>query len=287
MTLQEAYAYGRAYLREQEIQEAELDAWYLLEHLTGKSRSDYYAHGEEPLSPAQVIAYENFLENRGRRIPLQYLTERQEFMGLSFRVNEDVLIPRQDTEILVEEALKTLKEGMQVLDLCTGSGCILISLLALCPGAEGMGTDISTEALAVARQNAKDHHVKAEFRKSDMFSRIKPHQYDCIVSNPPYITTGEIQGLMEEVREHEPRQALDGGEDGLHFYRILAGQAGAYLKDGGRMYLEIGYDQGEAVSSLLWDAGFEQVSIKKDLCGNDRVVACVWKGKCGTGIDRR
>ncbi len=277
MTLREAYAYGSAYLKDQGIQEAELDAWYLLEYLTGKSRSYYFAHGEEELKPAQVIGYENFLENRGRRIPLQYLTERQEFMGLSFRVNEDVLIPRQDTEILVEEALKTLKEGMQVLDLCTGSGCILISLLALCPGAEGMGTDISTEALAIARQNAKDHHVSAEFRKSDMFARIKARHFDCIVSNPPYITTGEIPGLMEEVREHEPRQALDGGEDGLHFYRILAEEAGAYLKDGGRMYLEIGCNQGEAVSSLLWDAGFGQVSVKKDLCGNDRVVTCVWK----------
>lgn len=278
MTLQEAYAYGRAYLKGQGIQEAELDAWRLLEHLTGKSRSDYYAHGEEPLSQAQVIAYENFLESRGRRIPLQYLTGRQEFMGLAFRVNEDVLIPRQDTEVLAEEVLKTLKAGMRVLDLCTGSGCILISLLALCPGVEGMGTDISAEALAAARQNAKDYHVRAEFRKSDMFSHIKAQRFDCIVSNPPYIATGEISGLMEEVREHEPRQALDGGEDGLHFYRILAEQAGAYLKDGGRMYLEIGYNQGEAVSSLLRDAGFEQVSVKKDLCGNDRVAACVWKG---------
>ncbi len=277
MTLCEAYAHGSAYLKEQGILEAELDAWYLLEHLTGKSRSWYYAHGEEELTPAQVIGYENFLQNRGRRIPLQYLTERQEFMGLSFRVNEDVLIPRQDTETLVEEALKTLEAGMEVLDLCTGSGCILISLLALCPGTEGLGTDISTEALAVARQNARDHRVKAEFRKSDMFSRIKAHSFDCIVSNPPYITTGEIPGLMEEVREHEPRQALDGGEDGLRFYRILAQQAGDYLKQDGRLYLEIGYDQGEAVSALLRQAGFDGVSVTKDLCGNDRVVQGIWK----------
>ena len=269
MTLCEAYAHGSAYLKEQGILEAELDAWYLLEHLTGKSRSWYYAHGEEELTPAQVIGYENFLQNRGRRIPLQYLTERQEFMGLSFRVNEDVLIPRQDTETLVA--------GMEVLDLCTGSGCILISLLALCPGTEGLGTDISTEALAVARQNARDHRVKAEFRKSDMFSRIKAHSFDCIVSNPPYITTGEIPGLMEEVREHEPRQALDGGEDGLRFYRILAQQAGDYLKQDGRLYLEIGYDQGEAVSALLRQAGFDGVSVTKDLCGNDRVVQGIWK----------
>ncbi len=277
MTLCEAYAHGSAYLKEQGILEAELDAWYLLEHLTGKSRSWYYAHGEEELTPAQVIGYENFLQNRGRRIPLQYLTERQEFMGLSFRVNEDVLIPRQDTETLVEEALKTLEAGMEVLDLCTGSGCILISLLALCPGTEGLGTDISTEALAVARQNARDHRVKAEFRKSDMFSRIKAHSFDCIVSNPPYITTGEIPGLMEEVREHEPRQALDGGEDGLRFYRILAQQAGDYLKQDGRLYLEIGYDLGVALSALLRQAGFDGVSVTKDLCGHDRVVQGIWK----------
>lgn len=277
MTLREAYVYGSSYLKERDIPEAELDAWYLLEYLTGKSRSWYYAHGEEELTPAQMIGYENFLENRGRRIPLQYLTERQEFMGLSFRVNEDVLIPRQDTETLVEEALKTLEAGMEVLDLCTGSGCILISLLALCPGIEGLGTDISTEALAVARQNARDHHVKAEFRKSDMFSRIKTRAFDCIVSNPPYITTEEISGLMEEVREHEPRQALDGGADGLHFYRILAEQAGGYLKQDGRLYLEIGCDQGEAVSALLKKAGFDQVSVTRDLGGNDRVVQGVWK----------
>lgn len=276
MTLREAFGYGNTYLESRDIREPGLDAWYLLEYVTGKSRSDYYAHGEERLTPTQVIFYEKLLEKRGGRIPLQHLTGRQEFMGLSFRVNAEVLIPRQDTETLVEEVLKILRPGMRVLDLCTGSGCILISLLALCPGMEGLGTDISPGALSVARENAAARGVKAEFRKSDMFARISGEPFDCIVANPPYIASRDIPGLMEEVREYEPRQALDGGEDGLRFYRILAKEAGSHLKSGGQMYLEIGCDQGESVPALLRSCGFSEVAVIRDLCGNDRVVKGTW-----------
>lgn len=279
MTLREAYAYGSSYLESQEILEADLDAWYLLEYVTKRSRSDYYAHGEDELAPIQVISYKKLLEERGGRIPLQYLTGQQEFMGFSFRVNEEVLIPRQDTETLVEEVLKVLRPGMQVLDLCTGSGCILISLLALCPGLLGLGTDISPSALAVARENAKNLGVEAKFRKSDMFARISGEPFDCIVSNPPYIASRDIPGLMTEVREYEPRQALDGGADGLNFYRILAREAGGHLKENGRLYVEIGCDQGGQVSSLFKEAGFSDVEVIRDLCGKDRVVRGINRGE--------
>ncbi|MCI9133919.1 MAG: peptide chain release factor N(5)-glutamine methyltransferase [Lachnospiraceae bacterium] len=281
MTLREAYGYGSSYLESQDILEADLDAWYLLEHVTKRSRSDYYAHGEEQLAPVQIISYKKLLEKRGGRIPLQYITEQQEFMGLSFHVNGEVLIPRQDTETLVEEVLKDLRPGMRVLDLCTGSGCILISLLTMCPGALGMGTDISPTALAVARENAKRLGVQADFRKSDMFARISGEPFDCIVSNPPYIASGEIESLMTEVREYEPREALDGGADGLDFYRILAQEAGSFLKEQGGLYVEIGCDQGRQVSALLREAGFSQVAVIQDLCGKDRVVRGTWERQAG------
>ncbi|MBQ8184229.1 MAG: peptide chain release factor N(5)-glutamine methyltransferase [Lachnospiraceae bacterium] len=274
MTLREAYGYGSAYLGGQGLAEGALDAWYLLEYITGKSRSYYYAHGEEELSADREKAYRELLQKRGEHIPLQHLTGTQEFMGLSFQVSPNVLIPRQDTEVLVEEALKTMKPGMRILDVCTGSGCILISLLAHCPGCEGLGVDISFEALAVAKENARQHQVPARFARSDMFAGVE-ERFNCIVSNPPYIASGEIPGLMEEVRDHEPRLALDGGADGLDFYRILAKQSADYLEAGGSLYLEIGYDQGEAVSGLLKEAGFARVRVIQDLCGKDRVVCGV------------
>lgn len=279
MTLREAYGYGTVYLKDREISEAALDAWYLLEHVTGKRKSDYYAHGEMPLSCEQEQLYRKLLERRGEHVPLQHLTGNQEFMGLTFCVSPDVLIPRQDTETLVEEALKVLMPGMRILDVCTGSGCILLSLLHHCPGAEGLGVDISEAALAVARENAERNQIDAKFQKSDMFGSVPETEvFDCIVSNPPYIASAEIEALMEEVRNHEPRIALDGGADGLIFYRILAREAGAYLKPGGYFLLEIGYDQGMSVSALLEEAGFEEVRVVRDLCGNDRVV-CGRKGR--------
>ena len=282
MTLKEAYGCGSAYLKSRGIGDASLDAWYLLEYLTGKRKSDYYAHGEEPLTFDQERRYQELLEKRGSRIPLQHLTGYQEFMGLAFRVGPDVLIPRQDTETLVEEALKVLKPGMRILDVCTGSGCILLSLLCHCVGTQGVGVDVSAEALKIARANAEallvpedgKDQARAEFRKSDMFSEIdRSETFDCIVSNPPYIASKEIAELMEEVRNHEPILALDGGDDGLHFYRILAKEAGCYLKDKGCLLVEMGYDQGAAVSELMEAAGFVEVRVIRDLCGNDRVVS--------------
>lgn len=228
----------------------------------------------------QIRTYRGMIAKRASRIPLQQILGSQEFMGLDFFVNEHVLIPRQDTETLVELVLQEQPDPeKKLLDLCTGSGCIAISL-AVKGGYESVtATDLSEEALKVAERNAKTHQKKIIFRQGDLFSalpRTEAGTFDIITSNPPYIPTAVIATLEPEVREHEPMMALDGTEDGLKFYRQIAKQAGTWLKPGGAIYLEIGYDQGEAVSGLLRDAGFDRVRVVKDLPGKDRVVCGIW-----------
>ena len=276
MTLREACQKGAEVLGKASVPEAALDAWYLLEWCTGVSRSHYLAYPEETLSKEQECRYLEALEKRAERIPLQQITGEQEFMGLSFYVNEHVLIPRQDTEVLVEETAKFLKDGMRFLDLCTGSGCILLSLLHLRPGAEGTGADLSPEALQVAERNRVRLDAEAELIQSDLFDRIEG-TFDVIVSNPPYIKREEIGTLMDEVRLHEPYMALDGHEDGLYFYRKIAEEAPGHLRAGGSLFLEIGWDQGESVSELLRQQGFTDVKVVKDLAGLDRVVEAFYR----------
>lgn len=271
MTLREAWNFGKKRLTAAEVPDADLDAWYLLEWCTGVSRSHYLAYPDEIISRDQEEQYRASLVKRERRIPLQQITGEQEFMGLSFYVNEHVLIPRQDTEILVEETARFLKDGMQFLDLCTGSGCILLSLLHLKPGAEGTGADLSPEALKVAEKNRERLGAKAALTQSDLFDKIEG-AFDVIVSNPPYIKRAEIETLMDEVRLHEPYMALDGHEDGLYFYRKIAEEAPKYLRAGGGLFLEIGCDQGACVAELLRQQGFADVKVVKDLAGLDRVV---------------
>ena len=273
MTLKEAYEYGQVQLKNAEIDDAVLDAWYLLEHVTGISRSMYFMDMNREISSEQETMYRGYVATRAEHIPLQHITGVQEFMGLEFCVNEHVLVPRQDTEVLVERALEDLESDMQVLDMCTGSGCILLSLLKLCGYANvsGVGVDISEEALKVARQNAESLEVNAQFLHSDLFEKVEG-LYDIIVSNPPYIRTSVIEELKEEVKFHDPYLALDGKEDGLHFYRRIVEESPRYLKKGGKLYFEIGHDQGEDVSKLMKDAGFVDVTVKKDLAGLDRVV---------------
>ena len=271
MTLREAWNFGQKRLTAAEVPDADLDAWYLLEWCTGVSRSHYLAYPDEIISRDQEEQYRASLVKRERRIPLQQITGEQEFMGLSFYVNEHVLIPRQDTEILVEETARFLKDGMQFLDLCTGSGCILLSLLHLKPGAEGTGADLSPEALKVAEKNRERLGAKAALTQSDLFDKIEG-AFDVIVSNPPYIKRAEIETLMDEVRLHEPYMALDGHEDGLYFYRKIAEEAPKYLRAGGGLFLEIGCDQGACVAELLRQQGFADVKVVKDLAGLDRVV---------------
>lgn len=271
MTLREAWNLGKKRLTAAEVPDADLDAWYLLEWCTGVSRSHYLAYPDEIISHDQEEQYRVSLVKRERRIPLQQITGEQEFMGLSFYVNEHVLIPRQDTEILVEETAKFLRDGMQFLDLCTGSGCILLSLLHLKPGVEGTGVDLSPEALKVAEKNRERLGAKAALIQSDLFDKIE-RAFDVIVSNPPYIKRAEIETLMDEVRLHEPYMALDGHEDGLYFYRKIAEEAPKYLRAGGGLFLEIGCDQGACVAELLRHQGFADVKVVKDLAGLDRVV---------------
>lgn len=274
MTYREAVEFGTKCLTDAGVPDAALDAWYLLQMVCRIERSYYYVHGEEDITQDAQKEYEIAVQKRAEHIPLQYIIGEQEFMGLRFKVNSNVLIPRQDTETLVEQVLKIVKPGMKVLDLCTGSGCVLISVLKNAPELTGVGSDISKTALLVAKENAKMHEVDADWIRSDLFDNIT-ETFDVIMANPPYIPTGEILSLMPEVRDFEPENALDGGADGLDFYRKIAGQVKDYLNPGGYVYMEIGYDQGEAVSELMRNAGFTEVEVIKDLAQNDRVV----KGK--------
>lgn len=275
---QDCYEKGWQRLAEAGIEEAALDARLLLEQVCGTDRNTLLAHGDREVDGQEQQAYEDAITRRSQRIPLQQITGCQEFMGLVFRVNEHVLVPRQDTEILVEEVLRELLDGMRVLDLCTGSGCILISLLRYSNDCQGVGADISREALAVARHNGAallGPDREYTFVESDLFAQVEG-RYDIIVSNPPYIRQKEIDSLMPEVRDHEPRLALDGGEDGLDFYRRIAMESPHYLRRGGRLYLEIGCDQGDAVQELLVRQGFREVNVVQDYAGLDRVVHGYW-----------
>ena len=254
------------------IEEAKLDARLLLEELCGTDRNDLLVHGDRPVTEQQENSYVNYIELRSRHIPLQHITGYQEFMGLRFKVTPDVLIPRQDTETLVEEVLKNLHDGMRILDLCTGSGCILLSLLRYSNDCVGVGADLSKKALAVAEENAGALELMAEFVQGDLFEPVTG-KFEIIVSNPPYIPSNVIPTLMEEVREHDPLMALDGKEDGLYFYREIIGQASEYLYPGGMLFLEIGCEQAGAVTELMKNAGYRDVTVCKDLAGHDRVVS--------------
>ena len=271
MTYREAIETGTRILEKENIADAKIDAWYLLQMACKIDRNFYYLHEEDELTAEQQSEYESTVHKRAEHVPLQYIIGEQEFMGLKFKVNSNVLIPRQDTETLVEEALRVAKPGMRVLDLCTGSGCIIISLAKNVADISCMGSDISKQALLVAKENAKANEVEVEWERSDLFENISG-TFDLIVSNPPYIPTGEIPGLMPEVRDFEPVDALDGKEDGLYFYRIITEKSPEYLTSDGYLYFEIGYDQGEAVSAMMRQCGYTQVEVIKDLAGNDRVV---------------
>ena len=347
--------YGKKILKNAGIVEADLDAWYLFEQSFGISRAQYFLCARENIvgSTAQKIAvqeqhgdllesgnalecaelwlkeklsaYENALKKRAARIPLQQIIGQQEFMGLSFFVNEHVLIPRQDTETLVELVLQEQKDkDISILDMCTGSGCIAVSLKKLGGYAHVEGADISEESLKGAKRNSEEilenndvnndavssrteqiqnctnltnnqnkqdnseermvseasklSQAGVTFRHSDMFSNFpETEQFDVIVSNPPYIPSAVIEELEPEVRDHEPRGALDGTADGLYFYRILAEECAKHLTPGGHVYFEIGYDQGMAVKELLDNHGFKDTRVIQDLAGKDRVVCGAWQ----------
>ena len=307
MTLRTGYTEAKRRLEESGIEEASLDAWLLLEHVTGISRASYYADPDREMSPDEWRRYSELVGRRAERVPLQHITGTQEFMGLVFEVNEHVLIPRQDTEILVEQALAFIGSGKvpaaensqtRILDMCTGSGCILLSVMHWAESyrqkalrragdtdrggekqdiiIEGTGADISPKALAVAEKNARRLGISAGFVESDLFGAVRG-KYGMILSNPPYIRSDEIKDLQEEVRLHDPVIALDGREDGLYYYRRIVRESRSYLEEGGALLFEIGCDQAEAVSGLMSGAGFSEITVKKDLAGLDRVVSGVLK----------
>lgn len=275
MNYGEALKSGAEYLRSRDIADAEYDAWYLLEFAGHISRAEYLLRRTEKMPKEVYIRYEELLRERGKRIPLQHLTGEQEFMGLSFTVNDRVLIPRQDTELLAEEALKRLRPGARVLDLCTGSGCIAISLKKIRADLDVTASDLSGQALEIARENAKRLMTDIDFVQSDLLEELSG-AFDMILSNPPYIPTKTIDTLMEEVRFHDPKMALDGGADGLFFYRRIIAESKSHITLGGWLIFEIGHDQGETVSHMMMEGSYTGVRVIKDLSGLDRVVVGTW-----------
>ena len=281
-TYREAYDRGREMLLAAGIEEADTEARLVLEAACDSTFSALYATPERVLTEEEREKLRVLLDGRLKRIPLAYLTGTQEFMGLSFFVNEAVLIPRQDTETLVEEAMPLLFDGMRFLDLCTGSGCVALSLFRYSNNTVAVATDISEEALQIAEKNAKALGLEERIRflACDLFPPLakKPEKgYDLIMANPPYIRAGEIGTLMPEVREHEPLTALSGGPDGLSFYRRILALAPRYLARGAFLLTETGYDQAETVAAMYEEAGFLHVRTHRDLNGILRVVSGAYR----------
>ena len=262
---------GTKMLTQAGIDEAELDARYILEYITGLNSAQYFIHSEDIIEKNKAEEFFRLIERRSKRIPLSYVIGTRDFFGLTFKVDENVLIPEQETELLVEEVIKH-SEGKSVLDMCTGSGCIAISIALFGKPSKVAASDISEKALKVARENAKSLKAgEISFIQGDMFENVTD-KFDIIVSNPPYIETGEIDELMPEVRDYIPRLALDGDIDGLKFYRIISKEAVKKLNKNGRIFYEIGYNQSRAVASILLENGFTDVKIMKDYSGLDRIV---------------
>lgn len=267
--------YGQECLEASGIEDAAQDAWLLMEYVCNINKSFYYLHMNDSMDEDDAIQYQTLIHKRASHIPVQYLIGEAWFYGQPYLVNEHVLIPRQDTEVLIEEALRHLEPGMRILDLCTGSGCILLTLIRHA-SITGVGSDISPEALAIARQNEKNQRLRGcTWVESNLFEKIGG-TFDMIISNPPYIPSEVIPTLMEEVRSHEPVMALDGHEDGLYFYRKIVEEARQYLKPQGWLCLEIGFDQSEDLKTLLAQGGYSNIEIKKDLAGLSRVAAAQW-----------
>lgn len=273
MTYLEAYQYVTKKLTENDISDASHDAWYMMQDITAYKRHEFLMIETNTMPEELLNRYIELTDKRCLHIPLQHLLGYTEFMGLKFYVNDKVLIPRQETELLVEEAGRYVK-GQSVLDMCTGSGCIIISLKKLYMASSATGIDISAKALEVAHKNAIENCVEIDLVESNLFNNVL-EKYDVIVSNPPYIRSDIIEELMPEVKFHEPRTALDGGMDGLRFYREIAKDAKRYLNSGGRLLFEIGHDQAIDVKNILTINGYVDIMVKKDYSGNDRIISAL------------
>lgn len=277
---------GKKILKKENISESDNDAWLLMEHVFEITRSKYFINQKEEADKLLTQKYFEAISKRAEHYPLQYILGKWYFMGMEFLVNENVLIPRQDTECLVEKVIEIAKKNyagktIKILDMCTGSGCIAVSLCKLIDNCCVTAVDLSEQALETAQKNAKlnicldDEEIdsRIKFINSDLYAELpQGDKFDIIVSNPPYIPTKIIEGLMEEVRMYEPAMALDGSEDGLAFYRRITENSNLYLKSGGFLAYEIGCEQGMEVSGIMIRNNFEDIEVIKDLCGLDRVV---------------
>ncbi len=277
LTISGAVREGAKRLKQCGIENADYDSYALLSEINGMDRTYYLMNGSKLLTRVEQERFFDYIERRSGHEPLQHILGRTFFYGHEFKVSPDVLIPRPDTEVLVEQVLKVCTDGMTVVDMCTGSGCILLSVALERKLSKGIGVDISEKALAVAKANQEALAPEnVTLIQSDLFENagkyLMEQSVDIVVSNPPYICTEVIDSLSEEVRLHDPVLALDGHEDGLYFYRKITKQAKGFLKPGGRLFYEIGYDQSAAVEALLCKEGYTQVSTVKDLAGLDRVV---------------
>lgn len=269
-TICSARAKGRELLKNAGIDTYALDTDLLLMHALKIDKNVLLTNPNQPIDKIAATDFQNLLESRLRHKPIQYILGKCEFMSLEFIVNENVLLPRPDTEILVETILSKEKSA-NGLEIGVGSGCISISLAYYGENITMLGVDISPDAVEIARKNQKEGQV--EFRTSDLFENVpRGTFFDFVVSNPPYIKAGDIGGLGMQVKDYEPKIALDGGVDGLEFYRQIVRQAKEYLAERGRIYFEIGHDQGLDVKNILVEAGFDNIKVVKDLAGRDRVV---------------
>lgn len=278
MTIREALRLAAARLEQTGVPDADVDAAYLLASVLKEDTLAMRINGHRELAAPQRAAFDALCDRRTAREPLQYILGETEFMGLTFHVEPGVLIPRADTEILVEKALEWMKPGARVLDIGTGSGAIAVSLAKLGRQAQVTAVDVSDRALEIARQNAERNGAAVEFVKSDCFSALKGRKYDMIVSNPPYISEDEMRGLMPEVTR-EPELALFGGADGLDFYRRISREAPEYLNEGGCLLFEIGWLQKDAVSALV-KAHIGEPFALRDYGQNWRVVGARKEGAC-------
>lgn len=274
MTIRQAVSWGSDKLKSHGVENAEHDSFELLSAVNGMTRTFYLVNGDSFLSEEDFLLFEEYIDKRAAHIPLQHIIGKAYFYGYEFEVNGDVLVPRQDTEILVGEVMKVARSGDYILDMCTGSGCIGITIAKKFPEVKVLGIDVSEKALAVAEKNK--HNLEADnidFMLSDLFEKLNQDiTFDIIVSNPPYIPTKVIDGLQDEVRLHDPILALDGSEDGLKYYRNISSEAGMYLEPDGWLCFEIGAEQALDVSDIMEREGFRNITVIKDLAGLDRVV---------------
>ena len=279
-TYRELYEEGRRILEQAGLPDAALDARFLLEEVCGTNLQTLLVFPEKKVTEEEVKQYRAFVQRRKDREPTAMILGEWDFMGLTFRLNKSTLIPEQDTEVLVETALEELKRRgpgeapLRILDLCTGSGCILLSLLHELRNADGLGTDLSEEALEAARENAVRLGLqeRGTFRQGDLWEPVGDERFDLIVSNPPYVPTDVIPTLEPEVRCGEPYAALDGGEDGLVFYRRIMREAAGHLKPSGIIIVESGFDEAAQIAALMQDQKLRGIRTVKDYGGLDRVV---------------